>query len=334
MKRILISGVNWIGDTIMSMPAIQTFRAANPEAHISMLVKPKMVPLWQMHSAPDEILELHSGLMGSRKTAATVRAGNFDVAYILPHSFRSAAIPCLARVPKRIGMHGHFRDGMLTRVRPLGRDFALRHQAYEYFHLLELALPDRLPEPQLTIPVETLSWARHRLAAMPAPYTVLIPGAARGPSKQWPAGHYARLGRLLVENTKTGTILVMGSPGETELCEQVARDIGKRAASLAGQTNLQQWAAIMSCCDLVVANDSGGMHIASAVGTRVTAIYGITDPTKTGPIGPRSRVIQKGSVRQRNIPRDSEQARLQLLAITPEEVYQVISEQKPPREAS
>jgi len=319
MQRILLCGLNWIGDTLMSMPAIQTFRQHHPDAHITLLVKPGMKALWEMHDVPDAIFELQSGLAGTLKTIKTLRHAAFDTVYILPNSFRSAFIPFAARIPTRTGMSGHARDWMLSRVVHLPPSFATRHQAYEYYQLLDLPLPEPLPRPVLTLSSELTGWAETELTDYPAPYTALIPGAARGPSKQWPANHYIELGKRLQQHT-ANTTLVMGSPGEKELCEKVAAGIGSNAYSYAGKTNIKQWAALMSLCKLVIANDSGGMHLASAVGAQVIAIYGITDPDKTGPLGPDCQVIQKSDIRQRDIPRDSQLARRKLQAITPEEI--------------
>ena len=320
-QRVLICGVNWIGDSVMSMPALQAFRKANPASHITMLVKPGLIPLWKLHMAFDGILPLHEGIAGTLKTAAAVRRLRFDKAFILPHSFRSAVVPWLAGVPKRIGMPGHWRDFMLTEViRPLERP-GRSHQAYEYMELLIPAAVDaELEPPHLELPEDTLASARKRIATAAEPRVALIPGAARGPAKQWPCEHFIELGRLLSEKKRCG-IVVLGISREAALCEAVAKGIGPSAINLAGHTGLAEWIAILKACDLVVANDSGGMHLAAAVGAPVVALYGITDPSKTGPIGKIFRVLQNSDFRARDIPRDSREARARLAAILPEQVY-------------
>jgi ADP-heptose:LPS heptosyltransferase len=115
-----------------------------------------------------------------------------------------------------------------------------------------------------------------------------------------------------------GGIAVLGSAAESDLCAQVAAGIGSGAVSLAGQTALPELAAILSECALAVSNDSGGMHLAAAVGIPVLAIFGITDPQKTGPLGPRARVLQDSAQRSRDIPRNSDEAAASLRRITPE----------------
>ena len=321
VNRILICGVNWIGDSVMSMPALHAFRKANPTAHITMLVKPALVPLWKLDAVFDGILQLQPGVAGTWKTAAAVRRLRFHKAYILPHSFRSAVIPWLAGVPVRIGMPGHCRDFMLTEIvwpreRP-GRS----HQAYEYLDLLTPpAAEAELDPPHLELPAEAVEAARKRIAPAAEPRVALIPGAARGPAKQWPREHFIELGRMLSEKQKCG-VVVFGISREAALCEEVARGIGPSALNLAGHTGLAEWIATLKACDLVVANDSGGMHLAAAVGTPVVALYGITDPSKTGPLGKICRVLQNSDLRTRDIPRDSPEARASLASIYPEQAY-------------
>ena len=305
----------------MSLPALRAFRQMNPDAHLTMLVKPSLLPLWKLSALFNDILPLHEGFGGTLKTVAAVRRLRFDKAFILPHSIRSAVIPWLAGVPFRIGMPGHCRDFMLSEIvwpteRP-GRS----HQAYEYLDLLVPgAAHQALEPPGLELPAAALATAQQRIASTAEPRVALIPGAARGPAKQWPREHFIELGRRLVEKNRCG-IIVLGITREAVLCQEVAQGIGPTALNLAGQTGLAEWIAILKMCHLVVANDSGGMHLAAAVGTPVIALYGMTDPSKTGPLGKHCRVLQNSDLRSRDIPRDSPEARASLASIRPERVY-------------
>lgn len=326
--RVVVCGVNWIGDTIMSLPALQAYRAAHPATHLALLVKPGMAGLWAMSPVPDDVLLLEEGGVGLLRTVSRLKAGRFDRAFVLPHSFRSALVPFLARVPDRRGMPGHGRDFMLTRVLPPRGGEGREHQAFEYLDLLapDQGVPNQvIPDPPALRPDDaSMDRARALLAPATDVWIGFIPGAARGPSKQWPAAHFIELGRMLCEREGV-RIAVMGAPNETLLCEEVATAVGDGAVSLAGRTDLPTWAAVLAGCNVVACNDSGGMHLAAAVGTPVVALYGITDPGKTGPLGP-AQVIQHAERKARDVPRDSEEARLSLASILPKEVYDAVCE--------
>lgn len=312
-ERIVIIGLNWIGDAIMSMPAIQACRKEHPDSHISLLVKPYLKPLWEMHAVPDEILCLEE----PRKTVKKIRGGCFDKALILPNSFRSAYLPFMAGVPKRIGLRGQFRSLMLTQVVPVSSG----HQSNEYFPILAPSFASEPHElPKLTIPAGALD----NLPRL-EDFIALMPGAARGASKMWPLAHFEELGKRILSETGL-SIVFAGGAGDAFACETLAEKLGERASNLAGKTNLQEWAALLSHAKVAVANDSGGMHLAAAVGTPVVGIYGITDPEKTGPLAKKFRIIQHSTIKSRDIARDSEEAKKALESIKPDGVFGAVAD--------
>jgi len=320
----LLCGVNWIGDAIMSMPAVQAFRGRHRDARIAMLVKPAVASLWRMHAAVDRVLVLGPGLGGVWRASAAVRHLGCERAYVLPQSFRSALVPYLARVPARIGMPGHHRDFMLTDVVTPTQGTGREHQGFEYADLLTPEpIINALAHPMLTVAAPAREAARRLLTEPDGRVRIaLCPGAARGPSKQWPAQHFIELGKRLV-SSEIGPIAVLGSSAEVPLCGTVTDGIGDGAINLAGRMTFDVWAAVLEQCRVVVANDSGGMHLASALQTPVVALYGITDPGKTGPLGP-ARILQHSPDRTRDVPRDSSEARFWLASIQPEEVYEAV----------
>lgn len=320
-RPVVICGLNWVGDSIMAMPALQAFAASRPDAAVVAVVKPGVAALWRMHPAVAATVELGPGLNGALGAAGTLRSTGAQVAYVLPHSFRSALAPFAAGIPERIGLPGHARDFLLTRVvRPAPRQ-GREHQAYEYLDLLA-PMADGLPAVSLTPPPD----AERRAAEWMGPgrWVGLLPGAARGPSKQWPVGRFAEVGRRLVRSHADVQVVVLGARGEQGLCREVEAAIGSnRVPNLAGRTTFSEWAAALRRCAVVVANDSGGMHLSVAVGTPVVALFGITDPAKTGPLG-ACRILQRGGERSRDVPRDSRRAREQLAAIEPAEVEEAV----------
>jgi heptosyltransferase-2 len=315
----LVVGVNWLGDALMSMPALQDFRAAHPELAIDLLVKPKLSALWKLHAAPDRLLELAPGPTGPFQTGARLRAYRHRRAVILPNSIRSALPPWWAGIPERRGAAGGARRLLLTQVVDLPSAPADRaHQAYEAYRLFGLPGPDTLPAPVLRIPREAREQAERLLEGVAEPRVALIPGAARGPSKQWPEEHFRALAGRLRQELGAGC-LFLGTPDDEALCGRLAAATGGR--SLAGRTGLHGFAAALAAARLVVANDSGGMHLAAALGAPTIGLFGLTDPARTRPLGPRVVVLQRAEGVSRDIPRDSPRARAALARISPAEVF-------------
>ena len=323
--RLLVCSVNWLGDAVMSMPALQALREQFPQTEITLLTKPGLAPLWALHAAPNRVLSLPASGAPLRPLLRTLRESRFESSYILPHSFRSALVPFLARIPRRIGMPGHFpRDFMLTEVRPPAFGPGRTHQVFEY---LDLFFPgeNRLayPAPRLTVPAATLDAMRTKLSILPRPWISILPGAARGSSKQWPAERYAETAAALVAHTG-GSIITLGTPAEQAACQQVAAAAAPNGLNLAGATTLHELAAVLALSAATLCNDSGGMHLAAALGTPLVAFYGITNPGQTGPLGHHIRILQRSERRTRDVPRQSRAADQALRAITPPEAVQAV----------
>jgi len=319
--KVLVCGANWLGDSVMSMPAIQAFKESDPGRWLTMLVKPDLVPLWRMHPGVDEVLTLEPGVWGTLRAARVVAGLGFSEALVFPNSFRSALIPYLGRVSERVGMKGHARSWMLTRVVTPSSAPGRTHQAWEYLALV--GMTGRPPAcPRLMVPGAAIEAARTRLhlGASGDRLAGLIPGAAYGPSKCWPAERFAAVGGRLAEENGC-RVVVLGRASESALCAAVARHAGKEVLDLAGKTSLPELSALLSLCRVVIANDSGGMHLAAACGARVVGVFGITDPSKTAPLGTGHRVLGPEGVRgSRDIERDSAEARQCLQTISVEQV--------------
>ena len=321
--RFLIVGVTWLGDAILSMPAIQAFRWENPDAEITLLTKPSLKALWQMHAAPTRVLTMPPDTAGLRPLADQLRSHDIQVAYILPHSFRSALPAYLARIPKRIGMPGHFpRDFMLTDIhRPAG-GVGRAHQVFENLDLFFPGASRRtFPHPSLNVPPPVLEQMHEKLSELPRPWITLIPGAARGTSKQWPTENYALAAAKLMAETG-GSVIALGTRDEAAACQQVAAAAAPNGLNLAGETSLEELAAVLSLSSVVLCNDSGGMHLAAAVGAPLVGFFGITNPEQTGPLGKQVRLLQRSDIRKRDVPRRSARAEKALRAITVDDAVQ------------
>jgi len=323
--RILICGVNWLGDAVMSLPALQALRDHHSGAHLALLTKPGLAALWSMFTTIDQVISLPSAGQSIKPTISELEKQEFEVSYILPHSFRSALPPFLARIPKRIGLPGHFpRDFLLTDVRRPAFGPGREHQVYEY---LDLFFPGEnrrtFVPPRLAPPPAALDAMRAKLAALPRPWIAMLPGAARGTAKQWPAERYADTAAALVARTG-GSVVVLGTAGERAVCQQVAAAAAPNGLNLAGATTLPELAAALALSAAVLCNDSGGMHLAAAVGAPLVAIYGITNPAQTGPLGRLVRILQRSARRTRDVPRQSREAAQALGAIEPAEALQAV----------
>lgn len=334
-KSILLVSPSWIGDAVMSMPAVQLFREDYPETKVTVLAKPGVGALWKMHPAVDRVLR-------QEKTGATIRqlnAMNFDRAYIFPNSFRSAFLPFMAGIPRRTGARGHWRKLMLSDIVQFGSG----HQQFENMNIL--GVQGEPPAPQIVVPEEAFHTLERKVFHLPGvgkkipqrfrmpeeqrltkdqPLITLLPGAARGPSKRWPPDHFVQLAGMLKEKLNA-LIVFSGGPDDAVACAEMAEEIGPESINLAGETSIPEWAALLRCSDCVAANDSGGMHLATAVGTPVAAVFGVTDPKKTGPLG-RHAVLQQSSVQSRNVARHSDEAVRALAAVEPASVFAAVKD--------
>ena len=325
---ILIVGLNWLGDCVMSLPAIALLRRRMPDAHLTLLTKPGLTPLWTLFPAIDEVLVLSAGCAGLWGAARAVRSRACDRAYVLPNSVRSALVPYLARIPVRRGLQGHVRRWLLTDVvRPIpGPGF--EHQKCEYEEVVGLESDrDLWRLPLLVAPDSARERARVLLAesdeggAAGGRTIGMFPGAARGPAKRWPAERFAAVARRLAAEEGC-RVLLFGGAADAESCTAVAQDAGPGLVNLSGRSTIPDLAALVSLCRCVVSNDSGGMHLAAACGVPVVAIFGLTDPARTGPLGTGHRIVAAEAFhRWRDVPRDSAGARRALASISVDRVY-------------
>ena len=284
--RIVVRAPNWLGDVVLSLAAVRDLRRNFPQARIEVLARPAVATLYGAVTEVDAVRESH----GVRADAQAI-AGGFDAGVLLTNSFGSALALRMARIPERWGYATDARRLLLTRrahVLPAVRG---RSQVY-YYRAMLAGLGLRVtaePETALRAPEESLASADRLLG--PGDWVGLNPGAAFGPAKRWPLSRFAAVGDRLARTTGA-QVAILGGPSERPSAEAVAAAMGHPARVLAGQTSLADLVGVLARVRVLVTNDSGPMHVASALGTPVAAVFGPTDPGETAPVG-RARLLSE-----------------------------------------
>lgn len=302
IQRILVRATNWVGDAVMSLPALQALRSAFPSARIAILARPWVADVYARESFADEVIPYTSprgwkDLGGKWAVAQDLRSRRFDLAVLLPNAFEAAALVWLAGIARRVGYARDGRGFLLTHAVPVLEKGAIpRHERFYYLELLKRSgLIDSIP-PSDEIRLGGAAMARMAgLARFDAlglrNVTGVSPGAAFGTAKRWLPERFAeavaQLGRPAA---------LFGSKDERDLCEGIAADLRARGIpvhNFAGETTLGEYIELAAACDAYLTNDSGSMHIASALNVPTVAVFGATDHVATGPTGPLARVVRE-----------------------------------------
>src|SRR5271156_3214631 len=285
-SNILVRATNWVGDAVMSLPALRAIRERFSTARISVLAKPWVADLYGRESFIDEII-LYTG-QSPWRTGHELRVRRFDCAILLQNAFEAAWIAWLAKIPTRIGYKRDGRQLLLTRAVDVPKPGEIpRHQRFYYLELLRRAgLIDALPASDSI-----------QLGSRKAPSGKRVigvsPGAAYGTAKRWLPERFAEAAGALAE-ARGASIALFGTKGERALCEEISWLLnGREVTNYAGETTLAQFIDLAAGCELFLTNNSGSMHIASAQGVPTVAIFGATDDTTTGPTGLNARVVRQ-----------------------------------------
>ncbi len=303
--KLLVRVTNWLGDAVISIPALQEIRRAHANWEIVLLARPWVADLYRREDFCGRILLYenkgrHAGLLGKWRLATELRQERFDRAILLQNAFDAALLAWLAGIPERIGYSRDGRGPLLTRAVPVPRPGEIeKHERFYYLEMLQRAgLIDRLPESReirLDCADEAAEGGRaywRDRGFQSKRWVGISPGAANSRAKQWSPERFAEAGRLLAERLDAGVAL-FGSPSEADLCSAVAEDIGSEAENLAGQTTLAEFIDLVAACRVFLTNDSGAMHVAAALGVPTVAVFGPTDETATGPVSSSVRVVRE-----------------------------------------
>jgi heptosyltransferase-2 len=290
--RILIRASNWLGDAIMSVPAVRAIKRGRRDAHVTILTPAKLAAVWKNVAEVDEVIEIQAG-ENIFDVAKKIRR-DFDAAILFPNSLRVALEAWLAGIPRRVGYPGHRRRWLLDQIfeqkkkKKKKPDLAPppRHQVHHYLDLAQFVGAEIGPEDARlseAIPAAASSIRK--------PVIGVCVGAEYGPAKRWLPERFADTMRIVHE--RTGCVWQMfGVEKDRPVADAVLQAAGTPCEDRVGKTTLEQLMLELRACDLLLTNDTGAMHLAAFLGVRTVSIFGSTEPTLTGPLGEGHTVLR------------------------------------------
>ena len=297
--RILIRSSNWLGDAVMSMPAVRAIKNGRPDAHVTIVTPAKIAPVWKLVPEVDAILPLASNSLLAAVGSIRGRPA-FDVAILFPNSLRAALEARLSGVRRRVGYRGHSRSWLLNQVIPEQQPpRRLEHQSARYFRIAQICGAGHSKQSRPNIQIA----ASNQPLATPEPgeggsathdqqvKIGLCPGAEYGPAKRWLPERFAEAAVKVAAQAPVQWVL-FGTPKDAEIGEQIAARLGDSCVNRIGQTTLDQLILALRECRLLLTNDTGTMHLAALLGIPVVAIFGSTEPGLTGPLGDHHIVLR------------------------------------------
>ena len=305
-KKILIRGVNWIGDAVMTIPAVHAIRRAYPEAHISLLLKPWVAEIFRGSPDIDEIIlyeQNFNGLAGKFRLAGLLRRQKFDCAILLQNAFDAALLTWLAGIPERIGYKRDGRGFLLTHALPVTEDILAGHQVYYYLHIVNaIGIKTDETRPFIHVSDNERAAASNLVSSSfqdaHLPLIGINPGATYGSAKRWLPERFAEIIIKIIDEAH-GNVILFGGEAEVEIADEIisevkktrSTDIESRILVMSGKTSLRELASLIAQCSAFITNDSGPMHMASALLVPTVAIFGSTNRHATGPFGKGHRTI-------------------------------------------
>ncbi|QYM98063.1 ADP-heptose--LPS heptosyltransferase RfaF [Dickeya ananatis] len=343
--KILVIGPSWVGDMMMSHSLYRTLKAEHPDAIIDVMAPAWCRPLLARMPEVRQALSMPLGhgmlaLGERRQLGVSLREQQYDRAYVLPNSFKSALVPFFAAIPHRTGWRGEMRYGLLNDLRVLDKAaYPLMVQryvalAYDRQRIRSAAdLPQPLLWPQLTVDdAEIADIAAAFNLTDTRPIIGFCPGAEFGPAKRWPHYHYGSLAQSLIDQGYQ--VVLFGSKNDHQAGDDIRQtlsdDAKEHCLNLAGQTTLDQAVVLIAACQAVVSNDSGLMHVAAALNRPLVALYGPSSPDFTPPLSHQANVIRLITGYHRVRKGDAEQGYHQsLIDIQPQQVLDALSRYLP-----
>jgi heptosyltransferase-2 len=306
VKRVLVRAPNWIGDAVMTLPALSGLSRLLPSAEITVLAKPRAVPVYEGQPCVKEVMVYddrgaHRGLSGRLRLASEVNSAGFGLAVLLQNAFDAAFLAFASRIPERAGYAADMRGALLTMPMRLTPEIRKRHQVHYYLNIIDelgSALGAHAPveaAPRIHLKEAERDWAARFLrdeGLSERPLAGAAPGASYGPAKRWAPAGFAEVLRGLSDGHGL-TPVVFGGHEDNDTCREVVERTGVGCLNLSGRLGLREFMAIAERTRVFVSNDSGPMHVASALGVPTVGIFGSTDPSLTGPSGAAAKVVRR-----------------------------------------
>ena len=293
--KILVVAPSWIGDTIIAQPLLRLIKQRNPGARIDVFAAAWCAPLLARMSEVDAVVDNpfghgEFGLAARRALGRRLASADYDAAYVLPNSWKSALMPFFAGIPRRIGYRGEARFVLLNERHVL--DETAHPLQVQRYAALAGPLPGNLPPPRLNSTPEQQRAARQALGLPPdgAP-VVFCPGAEYGPAKRWPARHFAALAQLVASPANPAWLI--GSAKDRDVGDEIVSLAANCAINLCGRSSLAQAIDLTASARCVVSNDSGLMHVAAALGRPLVALFGSSSPAYTPPLSPHAKILSR-----------------------------------------
>lgn len=291
--RILIRSSNWLGDAVMSVPAVRAIKNGRPDVHVTIISPDKIAPMWKLIPEVDAIIPLPDASLVS-VVRLLKQHTPFDVAILFPNSLRVALEAWLSAIPRRVGYRGHCRSWFVNQIvrepRKLGPP---EHHSLRFLRIARESgaeIPNiELPKLDQTSNIQPSQG--YGLAGKHQTLIGLCPGAEYGPAKRWLPERFAEVAAKITAQSSAQWIL-LGTKKDAGIGEQIAAAIGSHCVNRIGQTTLEELIAELRRCSLLLTNDTGTMHLAALLGVPVVAVFGSTEPRLTGPLGNRHIVLR------------------------------------------
>ena len=304
IKRVVVRGPNWVGDSVMTVPALRALRRVLPHANITLAIRPGAQGIFSEADFIDDVL------VYNRKNAFSVvpqirewRRRNFDLALLFQNAFEAALIPFLASVPLRLGYATESRQALLTHPLELPDWRSSRHEVFYYLYLVTAleqilfgssSICEAAPDASIAISEERKAEANDLLRAYGIreedSVVAICPGSVNSRAKRWPAEAYAALADRLIESRRR--VLLIGSQEEADVSKEVMSRMRHEPVVLTGKTTLDQVTAVLATVDLIVTNDTGPAHIGAALDRPTIVIFGPTNPLTTRPFSPAAEILR------------------------------------------